>query len=98
MNLPELGVGLNWFPELDPVLKANKDLVNVLEVEPQSLWRRDKGSHSLVLDPASVEAPRQYQLPTLVHSVALPVGGTLAPPEVEPALFSAPAPRRPSPG
>jgi uncharacterized protein len=88
MNLPELGVGLNWFSELAPVLKANKDLVDVLEVEPQSLWRRDKDSDSAVLDPAAVEALRQYQVPTLVHSVALPVGGTLAPTEVESAHLS----------
>ena len=31
MNLPELGVGLNWFPELDSVLRENNELVNVLE-------------------------------------------------------------------
>ena len=54
MNLPELGVGLNWFPELDPVLKANTELVDVLEVEPQSLWRRDKDSNGLVLDQAAL--------------------------------------------
>ena len=44
MNLPELGVGLNWFPELEPVVKENKELVDLLEVEPQSLWRREKDS------------------------------------------------------
>jgi|SRR5580765_389745 len=79
MNLPELGVGLNWFPELDSVLKANKELVDVLEVEPQSLWRRQKDAEGLVIDQAALAALRRYQLPMLAHSVALPVGGTLPP-------------------
>jgi uncharacterized protein (UPF0276 family) len=88
MNLPELGVGLNWFPELDPVLKANTELVDVLEVEPQSLWRRDKDSNGLVLDQAALAAIRRHQVPMLAHSVALPVGGTLPPPEDEAAQLS----------
>ena len=89
MNLPELGVGLNWFPELDPVLKANKELVDVLEVEPQSLWRREKDADGLVLDQASLAALHRHQLPLLAHSVALPVGGTLAPPKDEAVRLSA---------
>ena len=88
MNLPELGVGLNWFPELDPVVKANKDLIDVLEVEPQSLWRREKDAEGLVLDQAALPALRRYQRPLLVHSVALPVGGTLPPLEDEAAGLS----------
>src|SRR5262249_694728 len=80
MNLPELGVGLNWFPELDPVLKENKELVDVLEGEPQAFWRRDNDPDALVLDQVSLEGLRQLHKPMLAHSVALPIGGTqLAP-------------------
>jgi uncharacterized protein (UPF0276 family) len=79
MNLPELGVGLNWFPELEAVVKENKGLVDLLEVEPQSLWRREKDSSGLALDRASLAALHRHQVPLLAHSVALPVGGTLSP-------------------
>jgi len=89
MNLPELGVGLNWFPELGPVLKANIELVDVLEVEPQSLWRREKGADRLVLDQAALAALRRYRLPMLAHSVTLPVGGTLPPSQDEAAQLAA---------
>ncbi len=79
MNLPELGVGVNWFPGLDPVLKANEGLIDVLEVEPQSFWRRKKDATGLVLDRPSLEGIRLRKVPKLVHSVAFPIGGTVAP-------------------
>ena len=88
MNLPELGVGLNWFPGLEPVLKANEELVDVLEVEPQSLWRREKNADGLVIDRPALEALRRRRVPKLVHSVALPVGGSLAPSARELAQLS----------
>jgi uncharacterized protein (UPF0276 family) len=83
MNLPELGVGLNWFPGLEPVLKANEELIDVLEVEPQSFWRRERGASNLVLDRTALEGLRRRRKPKLVHSVACPIGGTLAGPGVE---------------
>jgi len=89
MNLPELGVGLNWFPELDPVLKENNELVDVLEVEPQSLWRRDNDADGLLLDQVSLEALRQFRKPMLSHSVALPIGGIHPSPSKELSNLSA---------
>src|SRR5512132_3943947 len=83
MNLPELGVGLNWFPGLEPVLKANEELIDVLEVEPQSFWRRERGASSMVLDLTALEGLRRRREPKLVHSVACPIGGTLAAPGAE---------------
>src|SRR5437899_5905693 len=88
MNLPELGVGLNWFLGLEPVLRANEELVDVLEVEPQALWRRDRNADGLVLDWASLEGLRRQRVPKLIHSVALPVGGSLAPSAEEMAQLS----------
>jgi uncharacterized protein (UPF0276 family) len=58
-------------------------------VEPQSLWRRDKDSNGLVLDQTALAAIRRHQVPMLAHSVALPVGGILPPPEDEAAQLSA---------
>ena len=78
MNLPELGVGLNWFPGLEPVLKANEELIDVLEVEPQSFWRRERDASDLVMDRTALEGLRRWRVPKLVHSIACPMGGTLA--------------------
>ena len=83
MNLPELGVGLTWFPGLEPVLQANAGLVDVLEIEPQTFWRRDPHQDCLVVDPPSLADLRQHQLPKVVHSVGSPIGGTLPPGELE---------------
>jgi uncharacterized protein len=83
MNLPELGVGLNWFPGLEPVLRANAELIDVLEVEPQSFWRREKNADGLVIDRPSIEALRRRRIPKLTHSVAFPVGGSLPPTAAE---------------
>jgi uncharacterized protein len=78
MNLPELGVGLTWFPGLEAVLSANPGLVDLLEIEPQNLWRRDRAD-SLVVDEAALATIRQHSLPKLIHSIGLPVGGTQPP-------------------
>ncbi len=79
MNLPELGVGLTWFPALEPVIEANADLVDVLEVEPQSFWRRDITQDKLVVDHAELDAFRRQPAAKLVHSFGCPVGGTIHP-------------------
>jgi uncharacterized protein len=89
MNLPELGVGLNWLPGLESVADANAGLIDVLEVEPQALWRRRAGEDSarpdstpetmFEIDRSAVAALQQRSVPKLVHSVNFPVGGTNAP-------------------
>jgi uncharacterized protein len=79
MNLPELGVGLTWFAELEPVLQANAGLVDVLEIEPQTFWRREPGANTLVVDQPSLNALCEQPLPKLIHSVGFPVGGTVPP-------------------
>jgi uncharacterized protein (UPF0276 family) len=76
MNLPELGVGLNWFSGLEPVLESNQALIDLIEIEPQSLWRHDHSGQAVVIDEPSLQWLRDRSLPKLVHSVGLPVGGT----------------------
>ena len=39
----ELGVGLNYWPELAPLFDAD-GLVDVLELEPQTLWEKRETS------------------------------------------------------
>ncbi len=77
MNFPELGVGFTWFPDLEPVLQANEDLVNVLEIEPQTLWRREAGAHSPTLNQTALDSLRRLPFAKLIHSVTCPLAGTL---------------------
>jgi uncharacterized protein len=79
MNLPELGVGLTFFQGLEPVLESEQALIDVIEVEPQSLWRRDHSGQTVIVDEPSLHLLRSRTLPKLVHSVGLPVGGTEPP-------------------
>src|ERR1700756_3100775 len=76
MNLPELGVGLTWFAGLDPVLEANHGLIDFLEIEPQTFWRRDPDTKALVVDQPLLEDLQRHPFAKLIHSIGLPVGGT----------------------
>lgn len=79
MNLPELGVGLTWFPGLEPALESNAGLIDVLEIEPQTFWRRAPGGQSLIVDQPSLEGLLARRVPKLVHGIGFPVGGTMPP-------------------
>lgn len=87
MNLPELGVGFTWCPDLEPVLQANQDLINVVEVEPQTLWRHEPGAPSPTLDQPALDALRRLPCAKLIHSVNFPLGGTLPPDSQQLELF-----------
>lgn len=80
MNLPELGVGIVYVPGLEPLLEPGVDYVDVLEIEPQTLWRYKAD------EPAPYSFPQQtlQHLQTLpqakiVHSVGFAVGGSQRP-------------------
>lgn len=79
MTLPELGVGLTWFSGLEPALESNAGSIDVLEIEPQTFWRRAPDGQSIVVDAATLEALRACPIPKLVHGVGFPVGGTRPP-------------------
>ncbi|AQZ63406.1 Uncharacterized protein conserved in bacteria, NMA0228-like [[Actinomadura] parvosata subsp. kistnae] len=74
-ELPELGVGLVYWPEHDGLL----DLVDVVEVEPQVFWfpaRAPGGPYEL--DARAFQRLARIPKPKLVHGVGCPVGGTVA--------------------
>lgn len=78
MNLPELGVGLIYSSALEPLLAEAPDLIDVLEIEPQTLWAEQKDSAVPYVVPLELD-DHLASLPgrKLVHSVGTPVGGSI---------------------
>jgi uncharacterized protein len=79
MNLPELGVGLTWLTGMDALLEANSPWIDVLEVEPQAFWRSGSSGKAPGVDESAVVVLQRRPTPKIIHSVGLPVGGTLPP-------------------
>lgn len=80
MNLPELGIGIVYSPGLEPLLKSREDLVSVLEVEPQTVWRyAPTHEQPYTIDAEILERLRSLPQHKLVHGVGFPVGGTQPP-------------------
>jgi uncharacterized protein (UPF0276 family) len=70
----DLGVGIIVAPGLDLLWDRISDLIDVLEVEPQTMWRpRLEGGWDLV-GPA-FQWVSDRAIPTLAHGVGFPVGG-----------------------
>jgi uncharacterized protein len=86
----DLGVGIVVSPGLDLLWDGIQDLVDVVEVEPQTMWtpRQDAGWDLIEEAFCWVE---NLQVPTIAHGVGFPVGGC-EPPEpagITLAAFSA---------
>lgn len=80
MNLPDLGVGISFFLDLEPFLKLNKDLVNVLLIEPQTFWfHRFSKKEPYQIDNRASETIKNLPYQKLIHGVANPVGGSVLP-------------------
>jgi uncharacterized protein (UPF0276 family) len=77
----ELGVGLVALGGVDLLWREIADLVDVIEVEPQTMWRRAT-TGGWQLDPAPLQWLRSAERPLLSHGVGFPVGGTV-PPDLE---------------
>jgi uncharacterized protein (UPF0276 family) len=77
-GLPELGVGLIYSPGLEPLLEAHPELVDVLEIEPQTTWIETDDDAEPYLVRSDVLA-HLAELPgrKLVHSIGTPVGGSV---------------------
>ena len=77
MRRPALGVGLTFHPELADFVERHSALIDVLELEPQTLWLPAAAAGADFSVP-SAAMQRLADLPQakLVHSVGTPVGGT----------------------
>jgi uncharacterized protein (UPF0276 family) len=79
-ELPELGVGITWSSAIEPVLDQHSDLFDVVEFEPQTTWvKPHDGLEPLRVPNGIVEHIKQLPGRKLVHSIGVPVGGTVRP-------------------
>jgi uncharacterized protein (UPF0276 family) len=80
VELPALGVGLTYSSLLDPLIEQHPELVDVIEVEPQTHWiKTDDPEAPYRPDVATFTMLRDHPAAKLVHSVGAPVGGTVPP-------------------
>jgi uncharacterized protein (UPF0276 family) len=75
MPLPDLGVGVVYIPGIGKVLEDDGLAIDVIEVEPQTLWRR-RGEH-YVPDEEIIGHVSALPQRKLVHGVGCPVGGSV---------------------
>ena len=74
MTVPQLGVGLVYWPRLAPLLES----VDLIEVEPQSYWHKaESGEYRVDVD--ALEMLASLPVPRILHGVGFPVGGTEPP-------------------
>jgi uncharacterized protein len=79
-SLPELGVGLVYWSELEPLLQSREGLISVIEIEPQSFWYElDRDRNSYLIDAEMMQRLCSLPQPKLIHSVGIPVGATRSP-------------------
>jgi uncharacterized protein len=79
MNLPSLGVGVTYVPELDPLLEWEPSIVDLLEIEPQIHWHYIKSDESYIIDERAIKKIRSYAYPKILHSVSSPIGSAIGP-------------------
>lgn len=79
--MPELGPGLVYSAQLEPILEGSaSSLIRVLEVEPQTHWLPGRApTESYRLDRQVFEQLRALPLPKIVHSVTCPLGSARRP-------------------
>lgn len=84
--MARLGVGLTYVPGLDRILDASADLLDVVEIEPQSLWRV-RGDGGIAIDEDALGRLADVPGARLLHGVGNPVGGCRPPDPRHTALF-----------
>lgn len=79
-DLPELGIGITYCPQIVPLLQDNPGLADVIEVEPQTTWIETRqGPDPYLVSESVLDYLTSLPGRKLVHSVGTPVGGTVRP-------------------
>jgi uncharacterized protein len=74
-----LGVGIVWWPELDPLCRESEGLVDVVEAEPEAFWAPNFGHRGFRSYLGA--ALSHLSQPKLLHGVGAPLCGTCPPPD-----------------
>jgi uncharacterized protein (UPF0276 family) len=75
-----LGVGMVYTPRLDAVIDEASGLIDVIEVEPQTLWRRGAGEgERYTVDHVLLERLSSRSCRKVLHGVGFPVGSVRPP-------------------
>ena len=95
---PKLGIGMIFAPGLRPFLQHRPDALDVLEIEPQTMWLADHAFDGPFYEfTPGLDLFASLPGHKLVHSVGMPLGGTRAPDAGQCALIAATAARLNSP-
>ena len=70
-----LGVGLTYWPALDSFFQRRADVIDVVEVSPETLWIED-GRGGYLCDQAELDRLARFPSPKVIHGVTNPVGGS----------------------
>lgn len=88
VSLPRLGVGISYAPEQEHLIQKNQDLLDFIEIEPQTLWlRTERPGQHFVFPKVMMEQLHALPGRKLIHSVGVPVGGNLSPDKEQLALL-----------
>ena len=72
--IQELGVGIVYSPGSQEFLESNSDLLDYLEIEPQTFWFKRSGLDSYVFDIEIGNYLKDLGKPFIFHGVGFPVG------------------------
>lgn len=67
---------MTFFPGIQEIISSNPDLINVIEVEPQTIWFQTESDSSYRINDDMIEAISSYDCYKTIHSVDCPVGGS----------------------
>jgi uncharacterized protein (UPF0276 family) len=86
--LPELGVGIVYSSALESLLDSHPEVVDVLEVEPQTTWLEPPDRPGEILVRSDVdEHLAGLPFSKLVHSIGTPVGGSVPGPDEQVSML-----------
>ena len=82
------GVGLTYWPALESLFQRRADVIDVIEVSPETLSVED-GRGGYLFDQAELDRLASNPAPKVIHGVTNPVGGSAPPDPVRLELVSA---------
>lgn len=77
-NVPELGIGMIYFSGLRNVLESNFDLIDVVEIEPQTFWIKNyEKLDSFQFNEGELAFLENINKPITFHGVGYPLAGSV---------------------